>query len=85
MGTNPDALLTQSARASTHPAKLAKISAARAAAVELADRVTSATQAAIRDARESGMSWHEIGESLGVTRQRAQQLAGVVETKEAGE
>lgn len=69
------ALLTEARRAKSPDAYLAKIAAARVAHAETDAALKVATHDAITTARAAGTSWPAIGEALGVSAQRAQQLA----------
>ena len=82
MPTSPtaDALVARATRQRDPARALEHIAQARAAQEESRARVVRATRDVIAAARADGMSWPAIGDRLGVSPQRAQQLA---ETKEA--
>ncbi len=83
MPTTPtaDALVSKAERTRDPAKALEQIAHARAAQEDTRARVARATRDAIVRAREASMSWPAIGDRLGVSPQRAQQLA---EVKEAG-
>lgn len=70
-----DALIREARKSKTHDGALAKIAAAREAHVATAAALKQATHEVLADANGDGVSWVTIGEALGVSAQRAQQLA----------
>jgi predicted transcriptional regulator len=68
-------ILREAERLTDPVRRLNRIAAARAVAETTSKAVHQATAAAIVAAREAGITWPAIGEALGVTPQRAQQLA----------
>lgn len=79
------AYLTEARRAKTPETYLEKVAAARAAHAETDAALKVATHDAIVNARSAGTSWPSIGEALGVSAQRAQQLARPLNGAEGGD
>lgn len=73
------ALLTEARKAKTPESYLAKVAAAREAHAATDNDLKVATHDAITNARTAGMSWPSIGAAIGVSPQRAQQLARPLE------
>lgn len=79
------AFLTEARRTNNPETCLAKVAAARVAHADTDTALRAATHDAITMAREAGMSWPTIGEVIGVSAQRAQQLARPITENGAAE
>lgn len=75
MSTSAHALIAAASKAKHGLPALAKVAAAREAHAAEKARLEAVTHGAIVDARDEGLTWPEIGSALGLTAQRAQQLA----------
>lgn len=70
-------MLASASRIKDPTTRLARIAEARTAHADVTDRLRSATASAIIAARNTGMTWAAIGDALGVSPQRAEQLTQV--------
>lgn len=70
-----DVLLREARKSKTHDGALSKLAAARAAHATTGHDLKVATHDILNDAVSDGTTWVSIGEALGVSAQRAQQLA----------
>lgn len=70
-----DVLIREAAKAKTGEGRLAKIVEARAAHKATEGDLRQATKEAIAAARADSIPWSAIGKTLGISSQRAEQLA----------
>jgi hypothetical protein len=75
MSKSAAALINEAVKAKPGLPALAKIAAARAAHADEKVALELATHDVIVEARDEELTWPEIGAALGLTAQRAQQLA----------